>query len=423
MIQDSDYQKVKTRLQRSRDTAMRFLLYSHDGFGLGHTRRHLAIAAALTELAPQASVLLTSGLDDVYRLGLPPRVEVLKLPGLRKVGNDQYVSRRLRLPTAEIRALRSAVLETAAKTFRPTVTLVDKHPFGACGEFRDALQAIKHASARTVLGLRDILDDRAAVLREWSAQDLSESVAQYYDLVLVYGEPLVLDPTSEYKFPEALTERTRFCGYVVGREQADLRSDIQWTTLKPRPRKRPVVLATTGGGEDGFFLLATFTQAATRANWQAVVIAGPLTPASELEKLQRLASKARVALHTFVPNLSALFGSADALVCMGGYNTLSEAVSKGVPTVCVPRIAPRLEQLLRARAFERLGLLRWIHPSQLTVEVLRDVVQAALATPRQELLDRANAALSFNGAHCAASHLLRLATDKTAPQTMLARSD
>ena len=30
---------------------MRFLFYSHDGLGLGHTRRHLAIAKALTQQA------------------------------------------------------------------------------------------------------------------------------------------------------------------------------------------------------------------------------------------------------------------------------------------------------------------------------------------------------------------------------------
>jgi hypothetical protein len=41
---------------------MRFLFYSHDGYGLGHTCRNLAIARALTELAPRASVLLATGI-------------------------------------------------------------------------------------------------------------------------------------------------------------------------------------------------------------------------------------------------------------------------------------------------------------------------------------------------------------------------
>src|SRR5690349_10685901 len=120
---------------------MRFLFYSHDGMGLGHTRRHMAIAAALTELSPEASVLVATGADEVNRLGLPPHVEVLKLPSLRKLANEQYASRRLRIPTPEIRAMRSALLTAAVKSFRPTVVLVDKHPFGAAGEFREALEA------------------------------------------------------------------------------------------------------------------------------------------------------------------------------------------------------------------------------------------------------------------------------------------
>src|ERR1041385_4028461 len=73
-------------------------------------------------------------------------------------------------------------------------------------------------------------------------------------------------------------------------------------------------------------------------------------------------ARAGVTLHTFVTGLPGMFRSLDALVCMGGYNTLVEAVSKGVPTVCVPRTFPRREQLIRARAFERLGLLTVLTP-------------------------------------------------------------
>ena len=102
---------------------MRFFLYSHDGFGLGHTRRHVAIATELAELDPEASILLASGVDDVYRLGLPANIDALKLPGLRKVAPNQYSSRRLPLATAEIHALRAAVLESAVKAFRPNATL------------------------------------------------------------------------------------------------------------------------------------------------------------------------------------------------------------------------------------------------------------------------------------------------------------
>src|SRR5215831_6187057 len=113
---------------------MRFFFYSHDGMGLGHVRRQIAIAAALRELEPNAQVLLATSVDDVAGLGLPPNVDTLKLPGLRKIANGDYSSRRLGIPKRDMHKLRSALLLEAVKAFGPDIVLVDKHPFGARGE-------------------------------------------------------------------------------------------------------------------------------------------------------------------------------------------------------------------------------------------------------------------------------------------------
>src|SRR5688572_20126888 len=66
-------------------TEKRFLFYSHDGLGLGHVRRNLAIAAALAEIEPNAAILIATSADEVAELGVPEQVDVLKLPGLRKI--------------------------------------------------------------------------------------------------------------------------------------------------------------------------------------------------------------------------------------------------------------------------------------------------------------------------------------------------
>jgi predicted glycosyltransferase len=124
--------------------------------------------------------------------------------------------------------------------------------------------------------------------------------------------------------------------------------------------------------------------------------------------LKHLSAKNGVTLHTFIPSLSNLFGTVDGLVCMGGYNTLAEAISQGVPTVCVPRSVPRSEQLLRARAFEKLGLLRCIVPEQLSVEKLRLELSAAFECSRQTRLERARSVFGFDGARQAAGHLAGL---------------
>src|SRR5437867_7005970 len=180
---------------------MRFLFYSHDGLGLGHTRRHIAVASALSEISPTASILLATGADDMTRIGLPPNVEVLKLPGLRKLTNETYGSRRLQIPADDLRSIRSALLTTTVKSYRPAVTLVDKHPFGAKGEFREALDCIRSTGGRTVLGLRDILDTPQTVAREWGPHGLLNLIPDYYDRVLIYGEQALFDPITAYGFP------------------------------------------------------------------------------------------------------------------------------------------------------------------------------------------------------------------------------
>src|SRR5438309_552020 len=95
------------RRRMSASPSPRVMLYSHDGMGLGHVRRNVAIASALTDLAPHASILLVSGSDQVHRLGVPPRVELLKLPGLRKQSNEHYVARTLQIAPQDILRLRA----------------------------------------------------------------------------------------------------------------------------------------------------------------------------------------------------------------------------------------------------------------------------------------------------------------------------
>ena len=99
--------------------------------------------------------------------------------------------------------------------------------------------------------------------------------------------------------------------------------------------------ATAGGGEDGFAILAAFIEAAAGENWRAIVVAGSQSSPEKRQQLRESAERAGVTYHTFVRGLDAWFVAVDCLVCMGGYNTIAEALSRGTPTVCVPRVVPR----------------------------------------------------------------------------------
>jgi predicted glycosyltransferase len=383
--------------------ADRFFFYSHDAMGLGHVRRNLSVAGALADLAPEASILIGTSIDEAERFGVPARADLLRLPGLRKTGNERYEARKLHLRWTEIRDLRAEILAAAVTSFRPSVVLVDKHPLGVGGELRMALDAARLRGARMVLGIRDVLDD-FTVDQEWRGRGFFAQIAELYDHVLIYGQPDVFDPLREYDFPADVAALCSFCGYVV--PPASPEPEPARHQVRPAP---PRVLATAGGGEDGFELLRTFVEAASGSDWQAVVVSGAQCPPAEARRLERLADDAGLAYRRFVPELSRQFGSLDALVCMGGYNTLAEAAASGVATVCVPRVRPRREQLIRARMFERRGLVRVVEPRRLDPDVLRREVDAVIenndpdASPQE--------ALDLDGARRAALRLLELAAE------------
>jgi predicted glycosyltransferase len=393
-------------MKRQRPAA-RYLFYAHDGQGLGHVRRNLAIASALIECDPGASVLMTASPLDVSRFSVPDHVEILALPGLRKVANGRYMGRRLPIPGIDVRAVRSALLAAAVEAFRPDVVLADKHPIGVAGELRGALEALRARGGRAALGLRDVLDAPATVRAEWHRESLGSQVERYFDRVLVYGSATVLDPVEEYGLGPRVAELAEFCGYVLNHGEALCRAGDR--AALPPHRKRPVILATVGGGEDGRPLLETFIEAACGAPWDGIVVAGPLAAEPDARVLRRRAEGAGVVFYGVVPGLTRWFDRVDALVCMGGYNTMAEAVARGAPTVCVPRTRPRVEQLIRARAFARLDLSRVLEPRRLTAGALRREVEAVLGSPRRKRAARAASALGFDGARLAARQLVELA--------------
>jgi hypothetical protein len=74
----------------------RYLLYSFDNGTLGHGRRCMNIATAIAAADPEARLLLVSSADLLLRGPLPPRLDVLRLPGVTRASFERpdYVSER-----------------------------------------------------------------------------------------------------------------------------------------------------------------------------------------------------------------------------------------------------------------------------------------------------------------------------------------
>ena len=106
---------------------------------------------------------------------------------------------------------------------------------------------------------------------------------------------------------------------------------------------------------------------------------GPCSPASRRARSRR--AQPGVAYRTFVPELAGWFGAVDALVCMGGYNTLAEALVRGTPTVCVPRTAPRASSSSAPRRSPAGGCCGCSSPTGSTRRAAGEVESALAALP------------------------------------------
>ena len=396
-------------LQRRRH----FLFYCNEMVGLGHLRRTLAIADRLAHEREDVTSLVITGCPVEPFFGLPPRTETVKLPVRSRDSNGRARS-RLALEAVELRALRAQIALAVATAFDPEVAVVDKLPLGLDGELEPTLQALRARDGRckVVLGLRDIDDSPANLRRRWGL-GMRDAIERYYDAVLVYGPSSTPDAIACMGW-SGLDVPVSHVGYVGAPMPATGPDDLADGYL----------LATSGGGHDGFELLMTLAQAirADPLPCETVMVAGPLRDPDKLEQLRRATAGESVRLYAHRTDLPRLIVGARAVVSMAGYNTVGEIMRAPKPALLVPRVRPSEEQLIRARRLEQRGLQQMLHPADLEPATLRAELDTLL-TRRAPPLDLAD----YTGAERAVDVLGGLARPEptavqAAPRAVRARA-
>jgi predicted glycosyltransferase len=358
----------RNRRAPSRES-VRVAFYSHDTLGLGHTRRNLLIATALTQLGQQIDILLITGTHAARRFALPPGADCLTLPSLRKDLDGSYASRSLDLPLAEIVELRARSIWATLKSFKPDLLIVDNVARGAAFELDLTLRKLrKKGHTRCVLGLRDVLDDADTTRSEWLQRRTVETLRAYYDAIWVYGDPAVHDTLKGPHVPEDVRAMVRHLGYfdprLRGRSAVTLSPETDGLRRWAGPG---LVLCLVGGGQDGGRLAETFVRTALPPGMRGVLVTGPFLHGAARRALQAVAA-ARQDLRVvdFLTEPDDLLSHAARVISMGGYNSVLEALAFERPLLVVPRVAPRREQWLRASRLRALGLLDVLHPDDLT---------------------------------------------------------
>ena len=334
----------------------RVLIYSHDSFGLGHLRRCRAIAHSLVDSDPAVSVLILSGSPIIGSFDFRSRVDFVRVPGVIKLRNGEYVSLNLHIDIEETLAMRSSIIRHTADIFDPDLLIVDKEPLGLRGEVRDTLDLLQRRGTALILGLRDVMDDPEALESEWERKQAVPALAEYYDEIWVYGLPQICDPLAGLAVPWGVRERMTYTGYL--RRNA---AEPQVTPEILDVLKSEFVLVTPGGGGDGEALIDLVLSAYEYDRalpLAALLVFGPfMLPEQRAVFASRASRLGNVNAITFNARLESLMARAAGVVAMGGYNTFCEILSFDKRALIVPRTAPRLEQYIRSRRAAELGLL------------------------------------------------------------------
>jgi predicted glycosyltransferase len=354
--------------------APRFLFCTNECVGLGHMRRTLTLARAVTERDPSANALVITGAPIAPGLQLPAGVDTVKLPMLARDPVHGLGGRTLAMESGDLHELRASLALAAATAFAPDVAVIDKLPLGLGGELAPTLRALRAARTRIVLGLRDVEEDPIEVRRRWRAMDAREALERYYDAVLVYGPPGGgTDAMSCVGWTDAPAP-VHHVGYIGAPLPDDPPADLP----------RDYVLATVGGGADGFPVLATVIDAVRERPLGApvVVVTGPLMDAGEVRVLRARAEGLPVQIFEARPDMDAVVAAARGVVAMAGYNTVAEITRAGHPAVLVPRVGPSSEQLIRARVLAASGSFAMVHPDELSPARMARELAAMLERPR-----------------------------------------
>src|ERR1700750_856430 len=236
----------------------RIAFYSYDEHGLGHVRRSIAIAHALSAAEP-TSILLIAGAREAALFKLPEGTDTLALPA---PGTDFNGTRRgpdIGLDRAGTVRVRARALRNALAAFDPEVLIVDRMPLGVHDELRETLGVLRAMGTRLVLGLREILDDPDRIREEFGRSSAFDVLRRSYDGIWVYGDPRVYDLAAEYDLPDDIRRIVRFTGYLDRRgAERSAAGDLAARRRELRLPEGRMAVCVLGGGEDGHALADAF---------------------------------------------------------------------------------------------------------------------------------------------------------------------
>lgn len=312
------------------------LIYAHDGRGLGHASRSIAVGMAARRLYPDLKILFVTGSRMVSQLIGNVPLDWLKLPAYQtkvvggvSTGQKSFIN----LADSELGECRGSIIQHLIGVLRPRCILADHTPQGKHKELVPSLKATRDTDTTWVLGVRGWVGN---VPQVWS--DVAKKLfSEHYKHLLWYGDSRLLgkDPMGTLK--KHFNIQPLETGYVCRISELD-----QW--LPPRDNTDDDIAGVVSIpwlGEDTKHIIKQLSHALDKigpqyGKWRLFV--GSQDDFSNQKWIQGSFSKLPFCKVTPAGEQyrQALLKAKTAVI-YGGYNSLTDVLYANVPTVVLLR--------------------------------------------------------------------------------------
>jgi len=190
------------------------LIYAHDGRGLGHASRSVAIGLAVRRLFQELRVLFLCGASQSADLIGEGGLDWIKLPTYqtRVVGGvSKGCDGESNFSDRELDVIRSGMIRDLVVRLNPRCVLSDHMPQGKHRELMPALEACgSGGSTHWILGMRGVIGDVTGV---WSSSAVS-AFRRFYKNILWYGDRTVLGESIPDGIERHFGRKPTVTGYV-----------------------------------------------------------------------------------------------------------------------------------------------------------------------------------------------------------------
>jgi predicted glycosyltransferase len=328
--------------------------------GIGHLARVSAIAS---ELAKFADVTVFSGGRPVaFPLGKSVRLVQLPVLHWAAYSNAGLLPDDPLLTLEECQTERSKILVESFRHDAPNIIITEFFPFTPdfYGTTLDGLLSeIRRTRPRPLLFCSIRAFPRVTFLdANLSPVSIRQRLVENYDGVLHHVDPEVFPMASLGEFLNAALRDVPV--YQTG--------FVRKPYGKPPSGAGQGILLTVGGGNPrSAVLLKKWIESVRllpKSLYPVHAVCGPLMQPDDRQQLYQLAVDG-VVLHDSLPNLDVLMRDCRAVVCMGGYNTLIEALSLHKPILSFAS-GTFEDQHFQIERYAELGMLKkgdanWSH--------------------------------------------------------------